>query len=275
MKITTWRPPFLVLGLCSLCPAAMAQTEEAKKYAEAWRQFTVKERPAFVLLPEKKDARSSSKKTPWVFYAPAFEKRLPNPKDEGWMIDGFLAKGIAVAAIDVGESYGSPDGSSLFDALHKHVVENYGFDPKACLLARSRGGLMLYSWASKHPEKVRCIGGIYPVADLRSYPGLAKACGAYEMTEAELAEKLEEYNPIDRLGPLAKAKVPIFHIHGDADKVVPLEKNSAELERRYARLGGSMKLVVAKGQWHNMWRGFFECRELVDFVIGHADRDER
>jgi hypothetical protein len=28
--------------------------------------------------------------------------------------------------------------------------------------------------------------------------------------------------------------------------------------------------MVAGDQGHNMWRGFFECQELVDFVIGHA-----
>jgi hypothetical protein len=31
-----------------------------------------------------------------------------------------------------------------------------------------------------------------------------------------------------------------------------------------------MDLVVPKGQGHNMWRGFFECQALVDFVIKHA-----
>ena len=29
-------------------------------------------------------------------------------------------------------------------------------------------------------------------------------------------------------------------------------------------------LVVAEGQWHNMWSGVFECRELVEFVVSCA-----
>ena len=32
-----------------------------------------------------------------------------------------------------------------------------------------------------------------------------------------------------------------------------------------------MKLIVPKDQGHNMWRGFFECKELVDFVINCAN----
>ena len=31
-----------------------------------------------------------------------------------------------------------------------------------------------------------------------------------------------------------------------------------------------MTLKIATGQGHNYWRGFFECQELVDFVIAHV-----
>ena len=74
---------------------------------------------------------------------------------------------------------------------------------RACLLARSRGGLMLYNWAAEHPQAVACIAGVYPVCDLRSWPGLEKACGAYGMTAEQLRKVLRDHNPIDRLAPLA------------------------------------------------------------------------
>jgi hypothetical protein len=38
------------------------------------------------------------------------------------------------------------------------------------LLAQSRGGLNHYMFAAAHPEWVQCIAGIFPVADLRSFP---------------------------------------------------------------------------------------------------------
>jgi len=69
---------------------------------------------------------------------------------------------------------------------------------------------------------------------------------------------------------LAKAKVPIFHIHGDNDSTVPLDKNSAIIKERYEMLDGSMTLEVVKGQGHNMWSGWFQSQNLVDFVIQHA-----
>lgn len=90
------------------------------------------------------------------------------------------------------------------------------------------------------------------------------------MSKEQLAVKLVEHNPIDRLAPIAKAKVPIFHIHGDSDRVVPLDKNSAVVKERYEQFGGAMELEVVKGQGHNMWSGWFNSQKLVDFVIAHA-----
>ena len=129
---------------------------------------------------------------------------------------------------------------------------------------------MLYNWAADHPSSVACIAGIYPVCNIASYPGIAKAAPAYKMTPEELQTHLAEHNPVDRLAALAKAGVPLFAIHGDVDKVVPLEANSGEVRKRYEALGGKMQLIIPPGQGHNMWSGFFQCQELVDFVLAQA-----
>jgi len=189
------------------------------------------------------------------------------------MFQKFTNAGIAVAGIDVGESCGNPSGRALFSAFYEELVLKRGLSKTPCLLARSRGGLMLYNWAAEHPSSVACVAGIYPVCNLSSYPGIKSACGAFGMTEEQLAAKLSEHNPIDRLESLAKAHVPIYHIHGDSDTVVPLEKNSGELAQRYRQLGGVMTLQVIKGQGHNTWSGWFQSQELVDFVIAQARKD--
>ena len=232
-------------------------------------RFTVDDRPAFVFRATKELPGP----TPWVMYAPTLGRNLPGPA-ETWMFRQFLDAGIAIAGVDVGESFGSPQGRAVYNSLHKRLTSEEGFSQRACLLARSRGGLMLYCWAAENPEKVNCIVGIYPVCNLASYPGLKRACGAYGLTESELAARLSEHNPVDRVEPLAKANVPVFHIHGDIDKVVPLADNSALLAKRYKAAGGSMQVKIAEGQGHNMWRGFFECQELVDFVIKHATAEQ-
>jgi hypothetical protein len=226
------------------------------------KRFKVDGHAAFVIMPEQVNEK---KPVPWVWYAPTFPN-LPEAR-EYWMFEKFLAAGIAIAGVDVGESYGSPKGREVYSALYRELVSNRNFATKPVLLARSRGGLMLYNWAVENPERVAGIAGIYPVCDLRSYPGLDRACGAYGLTRAELEEQLDRHNPVARLAPLAKAGVPIFHVHGDTDAVVPLKDNSEEVARRYEKLGAKMELIVAKGQGHNLWEGFFQCQELVDFVL--------
>jgi predicted esterase len=238
---------------------------QEKKLPLPGEVFSVDSHTAFLIFPAQK-----ASPMPWVWYAPT----LPGlPADEEkWMFEKFLAAGIAVAGIDVGESYGSPQGRALYSALYRELVQNRGLSKKACLLARSRGGLMLYNWAVEHPSSVACIAGIYPVCNLTSYPGLIKACGAYGLTEEQLSAELTRHNPIDRLESLAKAQVPIFHIHGDRDTVVPLEKNSGELAKRYRQLGGPITLKVIESQGHNMWPGWFQCQELVDFIIANRPK---
>jgi hypothetical protein len=222
---------------------------------------------AFMILPAAENLHPN-RPTPWVWYAPTLPA-LPEAR-ENWMFKRFLAAGIAVAGVDVGESYGNPQGRAHFTALYRELVERRGFSRKPCLLARSRGGLMLYNWAAEHPDSVGCIAGIYPVCNLRSWPGLDRARGAYGLSAEQLDEQLAQHNPIDRLALLAKAGVPIFHIHGDTDDVVPLKDNSALLASRYRELGGSMRLRIPPGQGHNVWDGFFQCEELVEFVIAKA-----
>jgi len=131
---------------------------------------------------------------------------------------------------------------------------------------------MLYNWAVENPGRVSCIAGIYTVCDLRSYPGLQQACGAYGLSAANLEARLAEHNPIERLAPLANAGVPILHVHGDADTVVPLERNSGELARRYRALGGKMRLIVIHGRGHQVCDEFFHCQALADFVATQAGR---
>ncbi len=228
-------------------------------------EFAVEGCRAFVILPT---PPKTGRAQPWVWYAPTLPG-LP-AKEEKWMFERFRAAGIAIAGIDVGESFGSPAGRAHFTALHRELVTRFGFSAKPVLLARSRGGLMLYNWAVEHPESVAAVAGIYPVCNLTSYPTLAKACGAYGLTEAELAARLAEHNPVDRIAPLAKAGVPLLHLQGDQDAIVPVDKNSEELATHYRAAGGTMELIVFPGQGHNYWSGWFESQRLVDFVIAHA-----
>lgn len=224
--------------------------------------FLVQDRPAFLIL-----STNQAEGHPWVWYAPTLPAYPAG--EERWMFEQFTAAGISIAGIDVGESYGSPAGQILYTALYDEMVRR-GFSRKPVLLGRSRGGLMTLAWAAGNPDKTGGFAGIYPVSNIASYPGIAKAAPAFGLTPEELDSRLSMHNPVDRLASLARAQVPMFAIHGDVDTIVPLEKNSALLHERYTRLGGEMRLIIPPGQGHNMWSGFFQCQELVNFVKQHA-----
>lgn len=253
----------------ALLAFATAQAQETKPPQKqlplSGETFWVENRPAFVILPPE---TARKKPQPWVWYAPTLNG-LPADAEK-WMFERFTQAGVAIAGIDVGESYGSPDGRRLFSRLYAELTEHRSFSTKAVLLGRSRGGLMTLCWAAENAEKVAGFAGVYPVCNIASYPGIARAAGAYKMSADELTAHLAEHNPIDRLKPLADNKVPLFSIHGDKDTLVPLALNSGELHKRYEALGGPFELLVPEGQGHNMWTGFFQCEALVNFVLKYA-----
>lgn len=255
----------------ALVSQAMAQPPSAetelKKLILPGESFLVNGRPAFILLPPE-DRRQTPQ--PWIMYAPT----LPAYPDshEKWMHEQFLQAGVAVAGIDVGEAYGSPEGQQHFTTLYRELTEDRGFASKVCLLGRSRGGLWVSSWAVRNSEKVSGLAGIYPVFDLRTYPGLNRAATAFHLTPEQLQAELSEHNPIEQTAVLAKARVPVFIIHGAEDKVVPLKENSAAVAECYRQAGAAdaLQLVVVEGQGHNFWPGFFRCQALVDFAVRQA-----
>jgi acetyl esterase/lipase len=226
--------------------------------------FLVDDCPAFILWPSQ-EKRSTPQ--PWVMYSPT----LPRYPDvhEKWMHQQFLDAGVAVAGIDIGESYGSPEGRKHFSALYKELTTKRNFGAKPCLLGRSRGGLWSSSWAIRNTNKVAGLAGIYPVFDLTTYPGMKRAAPAYKMSKKDLAAAIKQHNPIEKVGTLAKAKIPIFIIHGDIDNVVPLKQNAARLVEIYNAFNaqGLVELEVVKGQGHNFFEGFFTSQKLVDFTI--------
>ena len=276
MKTNLVKPLALgvLLGLCVARADAQqgASDPPVKSLILPGESFLIQARPAFILWPEE------SKRTqpqPWILYAPTLPG-LPD-RHEKWMHEQFLEAGVAVAGIDIGEAYGSPQGQALFSALHDELTQNRSFAGKPCVLGRSRGGLWVSSWAIANPDKVAGLAGIYPVFDLRSYPGLKRAAPAFALTADQLEDQLERWNPVSRLGTLAEASIPVHLIHGDVDKVVPLEANSKALVRQYERagVGKLVTLQVATGQGHNVWPGFFRCEDLIEFAIRAAQTGAR
>lgn len=189
-------------------------------------------------------------------------------------VEQALNRGFHVLGLDVGTSLGSPAGAELYDRFHKLVVEKYKLNKRACLLGHSNGGLITLGFAFRHPESVERILGIFPATDFRSWPGVERVTGegritpaglAYDLDSPMLLARIHEFNPIDNLEPLAKASIPLYHIHGTADEIVPLQSNSEELARRYRALGGQIQLEIISHGKHGGTE-FFTSQAAADFI---------
>jgi hypothetical protein len=213
-----------------------------------------------------------SKRWIWVF---PFEHALASVGggiEHQYYVDAALAKGFHVAGIDIGVACGSPRAAELCQRLYENSVATYGLNPRARLLAQSNGGLNAYAWAVRHPDCVERVACLYPATDLRSWPGAAKSVVyptrglGFDLTQEQLTARLAEFNPIENLQSLAKAHVKLLHLHGDQDKLVPIEANSSELARRYRALGGAAEVIVARGYAHG-GRPFAASKTLAAFLL--------
>ena len=210
---------------------------------------------------------------PWSWcmeFPDAFTDRCAAP--------ALLEQGFHHVHISVGNTFGSPDAVKHFNAFHDALTSR-GLAKKAVLIGISRGGLYAYRFASEHPERVSVVYGDAAVCDFKSWPG---GKGTGKGSTGDWASLIQLYgfkdeaealayrgNPIDTLAPLAKAKVVLIHVVGDADDVVPPAENSAIIESRYRALGGVVEVIHKPGVGHHP-HGLADPSPVVKFILDHT-----
>ncbi len=229
--------------------------------------FEVDGKPVLVVAP-----KLEAPGRPWVWHGEFFGHK-PNPDL------ALLGRGFHVVYMSVPDMLGAPQAVSHWNALYRELTAKYSFAAKPALVGLSRGGLYVYNWAAANPEKVACLYGDAPVCDFKSWPGgfgrgqrserdwnlVLKWYGFKSDAEAKAYAK----NPVDNLAPLAAAKVPLLHVYGDADEVVPWDENSGVVAERYRNLGGSITLISKPGVHHHP-HGLDDSTPIVDFIWQHA-----
>ncbi len=247
--------------LSVFAPAAFAD-DALPKTAE---KFEINGHPTYLYAAPK-----PAKGKPWLWYMPTLKGFSLAGKKV--YFEGFLRAGISLAGIDLGEVRGAPASTEQFTLFYDEMVKR-GWSPKPILLGQSRGGLMALGWAMRHPDKTQAFVGIYPVCNLETWgmKNLPVMLADYKLPEAELRARLPEFNPLDNLKGLIGRKVPMFIVQGDADKAVPYEQNALLLKERYEAGGAPITVKLIAGEGHQATPAFFECRELIDFVLKQAD----
>jgi hypothetical protein len=189
-----------------------------------------------------------------------------------------LEKGFHVVYIDAADLCGGPEAVTLWNHFYDYLVKEYNLNPRTVLEGMSRGGLYIYNWGSENVAKVACIYADAPVCDLKSWPGgKGKGIGspadwkqhlaAYHLTE----ETVKDFKgmPIFNAQKLAEAKVPVLHVCGAADNVVPIEENTYALEKVYKAAGGDIKIIVKEGIGHHP-HSLKDPEPIVRFILSHT-----
>ena len=224
--------------------------------------FTVAGRPCLIVQPK---AAAAGK--PWIWRTEFFGHE---PQADL----ALLARGWHVAYMDAKNMYGSPKAMALFGQFYAHVTVHLGLAQRVVLEGFSRGGLYAVNFAAAHPTRVAALYLDAPVLDIRSWPGRkpaskewAECLDAYGLTEISLADFRR--NPIDRAADLARAKIPILSVCGDADDVVPLTENTAIFAERYRAAGGLIEVILKPGVNHHP-HSLKDPAPIVEFLVKHA-----
>ncbi len=247
-------------------PPVSAQTpnqDEAKRgiidwqptKTDTWKRFTrhhftVDGKQCWVAVPS--NPRSGN---PWVWCM-----EFPTAFDDRTGVVPLVENGFYYAYMNVGNTFGSPAAQEHFDRFYEHMTAK-GLSPRVSLIGVSRGGLYAYRFASRNPARVVCIYGDAPVCDFKSWPG---GKGKGKGSSGDWQSLLKHYgfkdeaealaypgSPVDTLAPLAAANIPLIHVVGDTDDVVPVEENTAVIEQRYKALGGTITVFHKPGVGHH------------------------
>jgi pimeloyl-ACP methyl ester carboxylesterase len=65
------------------------------------------------------------------------------------------------------------------------------------------------------------------------------------------------------------SKVPLLHVYGDADDVVPWDENTRVVAERYKQLGGVIVLIAKPGVGHHP-HGLTDSTPIVEFIARHG-----
>lgn len=225
--------------------------------------FVVDGKPVLVVVP-----KVEAPGRPWEWHGEFFGHK-PAPDI------ALLERGFHVVYMSVPDMLGGPRAVAHWNAFYKELTAKHGFAKKAALVGLSRGGLYCYNWAAANPDKVACIYGDAPVCDFKSWPG---AFGKGKRSDRNWQLVLDQYgfknddeakaytkNPVDNLAPLAAAKVPLLHVYGDADEVVPWDENTGVVAERYKKLGGDIALIAKPGVNHHP-HGLEDSTPIVEFI---------
>lgn len=186
-----------------------------------------------------------------------------------------LERGFHIVYCDVANLFGSMEAIKRWDAYYQLMTQN-GLSEKVVLEGMSRGGLIIYNWASENPEKIAAVYADAPVLDGTSWPGglgIGKGSVAeweafkivYQLGSDREVENFKE-DPIHKTGTIAKAGFPMLHVCGENDSIVPVAENTIPFENQIRKKGGEIKVIYKKNIGHHP-HSLKNPTPIVNFIL--------
>lgn len=184
-----------------------------------------------------------------------------------------LDRGYHLAFVDVGNLYGNETAMTRGKELHEFLTTKFQLSSKPILEGMSRGGLFIFNFAAKNPDKVAAIYGDNPVCNFQSWPGgmngkLSKGdynrcLKAYNITATEAKSHPQITHP-----DFAKKLqgIPVALVIGTADKVVPAAENAEPLIKNLTK-GNSPVKVWRKPDLGHHPHGLAPVEPLLRFLL--------
>ncbi|MBO9594356.1 MAG: SGNH/GDSL hydrolase family protein [Niabella sp.] len=242
MKLKKWLLLLFAAGICMCKGGAQTITDLKEVTWKGFKRVTFKldGNEAWYTVPP---APLEGKPWVWRAYFPEWHTDMDSL---------LLQKGVYIAYMNVSDRFGHASAMNRWDDLYAYLTTQLHFAPRPALEAVSRGGLYAYGWAKRNPSKVSCIYAEAPVCDFTSWPaGKGKGKGApaewqkllkvYGLTEGAALQYTDQ--PKDNLEALAAYKVPVVHVIGLQDQIVPAEENTQVLVQNYIRYGGPATVI--------------------------------
>ena len=234
-----------------------------------WRhKFSFEGAEAWVVEPA--NPRGDGRFSWCMMFPDAFTQRCATPE--------LVSRGYYHVFLSVGNSFGAPQAIEKLNAFHQMLIRR-GFHSQAVLIGISRGGLYAHRYAATYPTQVSVIYDDAAVLDYQSWPG-GKGKGKGSPGDWQELKRLYRFEsdqqaadypftPLKTLGVLAKNKIAIVSVVGDADDVVPWEENTLQAERIYKDLGGVFETIHKPGVGHHP-HGLEDPSPVVDFIQKHT-----
>lgn len=255
----------LLISILLIAGEGVAQTV-SDWYGYQCLDFKFEDRNAKIVFP-----KTAENGKHWIWRATFWGHE---PQTELALLD----KGFHLVYIDLADFYGSPSAVQYWNRFYYFLMDKYQLNSKAVLVGMSRGGLFVYNWASENTDKVACIYADAPVCDIKSWPGgfgkgngspgdWKKCLAAYQLTE----ESVKDYTGIPILNSrrVAEARIPVLHVCGAIDDVVPLDENTYALEKVFKEAGGDIRIIVKEGIGHHP-HSLTDPTPIVRFILSHT-----